>query len=366
MTRPWQLVAHLGILTPRRGIRDSDALNSETTMPATHTPPAGINDFDRGQNPQALYAAWDAWLSQHKGVLDPGAMARKRREEYRRRTPGVRGSRTDAFQTLRSFPMTRPLSFVVGSGCLLLLACEARAQAPPPDQVLQTLKKMAKADVERGVVGFTQPFEFKRGRQRNLCYYLPPLATSGPSVVEMVYRIELLLQNCGDDQLRAQIQQITPDLDWHLIGALGISENGRARPGNEARYSEEISNCYNIIDQGMNNFAKAKKWRKAQVYWSHEEYRTERQKKDLDQVFVDLYLVTVWTNPAGGIVQAAPLMDFKLAEAERRVPQWMTYVHGNRANMSGIYVYCVEHGGNKGKWYTCPPIREPGTVVFTK
>lgn len=33
-------------------------------MPATHPPPAGIKDFDRGQNPQALYTAWDAWLSQ--------------------------------------------------------------------------------------------------------------------------------------------------------------------------------------------------------------------------------------------------------------------------------------------------------------
>jgi hypothetical protein len=31
---------------------------------ATHTPPAGIKDFDRGQNPASLYSAWDQWLSQ--------------------------------------------------------------------------------------------------------------------------------------------------------------------------------------------------------------------------------------------------------------------------------------------------------------
>jgi len=43
-------------------------------MPGTHTPPANINDFNRGANPASLYQKWDAWLG---GQLapDPGYLA---------------------------------------------------------------------------------------------------------------------------------------------------------------------------------------------------------------------------------------------------------------------------------------------------
>jgi hypothetical protein len=43
---------------------DALYLDQETAMVATHTPPAGISDFDGGHNPPALYSAWDQWISQ--------------------------------------------------------------------------------------------------------------------------------------------------------------------------------------------------------------------------------------------------------------------------------------------------------------
>ena len=250
---------------------------------------------------------------------------------------------------------------------LALRGAQASGQVLTPPQVLQSLKQLAKEDVTREVVSFVQRFEFKKGKKKNLCYYLPPLTTSGPGVVEVVYRMELLLQTCGDEQLKMQLEQVIPMLDEHLIGALSISDGGKPRPGNEAHYSEEINNCYNIIDHGMNNFAKRKQWKKAQAYWVYEEYRTERKpKNNFDFVVGQFFRVTVETAPTEGIVQAAPLFDFRLAEADHRQPLWKSYPHGKPADMSGVYVYYVERSGSRGEQRICPPIRRPGSVVFSQ
>ena len=68
----------------------------------------------------------------------------------------------------------------------------------------------------------------RRGKKRTFAHHLPPLTTSVLIVVEVVYRMELLLQTCGDEQLKMQLEQVIPMLDEHLIGAQSISDGGKA------------------------------------------------------------------------------------------------------------------------------------------
>ena len=124
-------------------------------------------------------------------------------------------------------------------------------------------------------------------------------------------------------------------------------------------HSEEINNCYNIIDHGINNLQSESSGTKAQAYWVYEEYRTERKpKNNFDFVVGQILRVTVETAPTEGIVQAAPLFDFRLAEVDHRQPLWKSYPHGKPADMSGVYVYYVERSGSRGEPTKMPANQE--------